>query len=311
MKSKCIILLLVVTGITAGAQDYKLVWEENFEGTELDSKVWTTEYNKNGGGNFEAQFYTPRNVSIRKHPVTGDGCLVLSAKRETYKGRPATSGRVNTAGNLTVKYGKIDVRVKAPKTANGLWPAFWMLGDDIGEVGWPRSGEIDMVEMGHFQGIKEGVQDRYYNGALHWGESWNHGQHPNLAMHHKAGYPLQDDFHVFTLIWTPDSIKMFLDQDKYPDVKPYFYMAIKKSEELNNPGRYFHKPFHFIANLAVGGGFAGLPYYPKKFNIFPALNPNFKKITALPPRGQSADIYIDYIRIYQNGTPGEEFFIKK
>lgn len=139
MRSICISLLLIIASLTIGAQEYKLIWEENFESKELNSDVWTIEYNNKGGGNYEAQYYTPRNVSIQQH-ASGAGCMVLTAKRENYKGRPATSGRVNTAGKMAVKYGKIEVRVKVPKTANGLWPAFWMLGDDIAEVGWPRCG---------------------------------------------------------------------------------------------------------------------------------------------------------------------------
>lgn len=308
MKSICISMLLIIATLSISAQEYKLVWEENFEGGVLDPRIWSTEYNNQGGGNYEAQFYTHRNVSVEKHE-SGANCLVLTARRETYKDRPATSGRVNTQGKLTVKYGKIDVRVKVPKTANGLWPAFWMLGDDITEVGWPRSGEIDIIEIGNYKGIETNTQDRYFNGALHWGEKWDHGRHPSLAMHSVADYSLQEGFHLFTLIWTPDSILMYLDQDRFPDVKPYFYIKISGDDEPNQPARYFHKPFHFIANLAVGGGFTGLPYYPRKINWFPALNKNFRKMTALPPRGESAKMYIDYIRIYQNGTPGEEFYV--
>jgi beta-glucanase (GH16 family) len=309
MKLSYISLLLITCLIHLNAQDYKLVWEENFDNPVLNPQIWNVEYNNNGGGNFEAQYYTPRNVSIEQHP-SGEKCLVLSAKRETYKGRPATSGRVNTAGNLTLKYGRIDVRVQLPATANGLWPAFWMLGDDIAQVGWPRCGEIDIIEVGNVEGIAKNVQDRFFNGALHWGESWNHGQHPNLAIHSVADYSLVDDFQIFTLVWTPDSVTMYLNKDKYPDVKPYFAMSIKGPDEPNHPARYFHKPFHFIGNLAVGGGFTGLPYYPRKFNALPACNENFQKITALPERGKPAKMYIDYIRIYQNGTPGEEFFVK-
>jgi beta-glucanase (GH16 family) len=304
----CSLLLLAL--LQAGAQEYKLIWEENFDNPELNMQIWTPEYNNKGGGNYEAQFYTPRNVRIEKHP-SGVSCMVLSATRETYKGRPATSGRVNTAGKMAVQYGKIDVRVKVPKTANGLWPAFWMLGDDIAQVGWPRCGEIDIIEIGNEKGIEDNVQDRYFNGALHWGEKWNYGMHPNLAMHSVADYSLQEGFHLFTLIWTPDSVKMYLDQDKFPNVKPYFHMSINGPDEPNHPARYFHKPFHFVANLAVGGGFTGLPYYPRKWNVFPSWNKNFRKMTALPPKGEKADMYIDYIKIYQNGTPGEQFYISK
>lgn len=300
----------VLISVFIYSQEYKLIWEEQFDGDKLNENIWTKEYNKRGGGNYEAQFYTPQNVRLVTHS-SGATCLVLSAKRENYRGRPVTSGRVNTAQKLAVQYGKIEIRVKLPNTANGLWPAFWMLGDDLHEVGWPRCGEIDIIEVGHFNGINSNNQDRYFNGALHWGEKWDHGRHPNLAMHSLADYSLKERFHLFTLIWTPDSILMYLDRDKFPNVKPYFHMKISGDDGLNQPARYFHKPFHLIANLAVGGGFTGLPYHPCRINLFPSWNRNFRKITALPPRGQSANLYIDYIRIYQNGTPGEQFIIKK
>jgi beta-glucanase (GH16 family) len=130
-----------------------------------------------------------------------------------------------------------------------------MMGDDHAEVGWPRCGEIDIVEMGNVNGIKRGTQDRYFNGACHWGESFNGGKYPNFGMDATSPYSMQEGFHLFTLIWTPDSINMYLDKDKYPDAKPYFKLGIKGDGSANHPSRYFHKPFHLIANLAVGGQF--------------------------------------------------------
>jgi len=305
-----ILFILNVTFVSAQYEsNYKLVWEENFD-NNLNKKIWTPEKNGTGGGNAEFQFYKPQNVKTEKL-ADGTGCLVLNARRETYKGRPATSGRLNTKGKLTVKYGKIDVRVLIPKTANGLWPAFWLMGDDKNAVGWPKCGEIDVIEMGNDKGIEAGTQNRFFNGACHWGESFNDGNYPNMVQVATSEYSLQDGFHVFTLIWTPDSINMYLDQDKYPYTKPYFAMGIKGDGSANHPSRYFHKPFHLIANLAVGGYFTGLPTPSKEIVKVSADDKNFQKITALPKAGTSAKFYIDYIRIYQNGTPGEEFNIKK
>lgn len=308
MKRITVLILSLIAIKMLLAQEYKLVFEENFEGNAL-SNFWNIEYNNTGGGNAESQYYTPRNVSIEKH-ASGASCLVLTAKRENYKGRPATSGRVNTANKMAVKYGKIDVRVKLPSTANGLWPAFWMMGDDRDSVGWPKCGEIDIIEVGHFDGIAQNKQKYYFNGAMHWGEGWNGGKYPNKATHGVAPDALDEGFQLFTLVWRPDSILMYLNQDIYPDVKPYFTMNIEPSDEYQHPSHYFHKPFHFLANLAVGGTFTGLPYYPRKWNLFPAWNKNFRKITALPKKGETAKMYIDYIRIYQNGTPGEEFYVR-
>ncbi len=288
--------------------EYKIVWEENFDKPALDKSVWNLENNKIGGGNAEFQFYRPDNVSIEKLN-DGNSCLVLSAKKENHNCRPATSGRINTKGKLSIKYGKIDVRVSIPKTANGLWPAFWLMGEDKDQVGWPRCGEIDVIEMGNNKGIENGMTDRFFNGACHWGESFNRGKYPNLVQASVSDYSLQEGFHLFTLIWTPDSINMYLDKDKFPTRKPYFAMSINGENTPGFPARYFHKPFHLIANLAVGGYFTGLPSPSKKAIYVSSKNENFQKITALPVNGTPVKYYIDYIRIYQNGTPGEELNI--
>jgi len=308
MNKVSILMMSLFAYFNVVAQDYKLVFEETFEKNNF-SDYWNIEKNKTGGGNSEAQYYTDRNVSVERM-TTGETCLVLTAKRENYKGRPATSGRVNSANKLTVKYGKIEVRVKLPNTENGLWPAFWMMGDDLSVVGWPKCGEIDIIEVGHADGIAQAKQDRYFNGAMHWGEDWNGGAYPNKATHDEVSYPLDEDFQIFTLYWTPDSIKMYLNQAKFPEAKPYFTMDISKGDGDQHVSKYFHKPFHFLANLAVGGTFTGLPYAPSKWFQNPANDKNFKQITALPAKGHTAKMYIDYIRVYQNGTPGEELNIK-
>jgi beta-glucanase (GH16 family) len=295
-------------GLAQKPSDYKIVWEENFDNAKLDKNIWNLENNRRGGGNAEFQYYSPKSISVEKHSE-GVNCLVLSAVKQRYKGRPAISGRLNTEGKLSVKYGKIEVRVHVPKIADGLWPAFWMMGDDLAKVGWPRCGEIDILEMGNANGIKHGTQDRYFNGACHWGESFNGGKYPNFSMAATSSYSMQEGFHLFTLIWTPDSINMYLDKDKYPDAKPYFKLGIKGDGSANHPSRYFHKPFHLIANLAVGGHFTGLGSPSKKACWISSRNKNFRQITALPQDGSPAKMYIDYVRIYQNGTPGEELNI--
>lgn len=308
-------------------QEYKLVWEDNFE--TLNTSVWTAEKSKRGGGNAEMQYYIPEAATIEMHP-SGVSCLVLNAKRENYEGRPATSARLNTQGKMTFTYGKLEARVHAPKTADGLWPAFWMLGDDIvtvlgdgevtispeelekmGRVVWPRCGEIDMLEMGHKDGIENGMQDRFFNGACHWGENFNDGKYPNKVMTKTADYSLQDGFHLWTLVWTPDSIKMYLDLDKYPDTNPYFEMSIAGDGEPDHPSLYFHKPFHLLTNLAVGGYFTDIPAPEKYPETISEDCEQFQKITALPADGTPAKMYIDYIRLYQRGDKGETFNLSK
>ena len=333
VKLSVFVFAFLLTGCVGNAQKYKLVWEENFDGETLNTSIWTAEKNRRGGGNAEMQYYIPENATIEMHP-SGVRCLVLNAKKENYKDeeggmRPATSARLNTQGKMTFTYGKLEIRVHPPKTADGIWPAFWMLGDDIatdlgdddsidalkeklaktGRVIWPKCGEIDILEMGHADGIKNGTQDRFFNGACHWGEDFNGGRYPNKGMTKTADYPLQDGFHLWTLIWTPDSIKMYLDLDKYPNTAPYFEMSIVGNGEPNHPSKYFHKPFHLLLNLAVGGYFTGIPASDKYQKVIGDDCGQFQKITAFPSDGTPAKMYIDYIRLYQKGDKGETFSI--
>lgn len=276
------------------AQDYKFVWEDNFDHPVLnESKHWTVEVNGDGGGNNEMQYYRRENISIEQH-ASGVNCLVINARKESFGGKLVTSGRLVTRGKVSCKYGKIEARIKLPSTANGLWPAFWMMGEDYSSVGWPKCGEIDILEMGNANGIRNGTQDRYFNGACHWGESWNGGSYPNYAKATTNPYSLQDDFHLYTFIWDATAIRMYLDLDKYPNKAPYYEMTINGPNENNNPSRYFHKPFSILLNLAVGGNFTGITG-----------NNNLSKITALPTDGSNVKMYVDYVRIYQKGVDGE------
>ena len=313
-------LLLAFACLTIACQaqnEYQLQWSDEFDGTELNRDNWNVEDNARGGGNAELQYYTPRNISIEKHPVTGESCLVLTAKKEDYGNRPCTSARLNTQDKVTVHYGKVEARIAFPCTADGLWPAFWMLGnnlatnlgnnDDVdktkaalakqGRVVWPKCGEIDICEMGHHKGIENGTQNRYFNGACHWGESFNNGAYPNVGGFYTADYPVQGDFHLFTLVWTEDSIAMYLDQDKYPETAPYFQLSLR-NKEVNQPGHYFNHPFYLVLNLAVGGFFPNMPAaekYPERITFD---DPSFQRVTALPADGTPVKMYVDYIRVY-------------
>ena len=298
--------------------EWQLVWSDEFDGETLNAAYWNVEDNARGGGNAELQYYSPDNVSVERHPVTGENCLVLTARREDYRNRPCTSARLNTQDKVTVEYGKVEARIAFPHTADGLWPAFWMLGnnlatnlgdnDDIdtqvaqlakeGRVVWPKCGEIDICEMGHHTGIENGTQDRYFNGACHWGESFNNGAYPNVGGFYTADYPVQGDFHLFTLVWTEDSIAMYLDQDKYPETVPYFQLSLR-DKGLNEPGHYFNHPFYLVLNLSVGGFFPAMPAAEKYPEVITADDPSFRKVTALPADGTPVKMYVDYIRVYK------------
>ena len=263
-----------------GLDAYKLVWSDEFDGTELDSRIWNIEVNGNGGGNNELQYYAAGNVSV------ADGCLVLTAKRENMNGKAFTSGRINSMGKAAFMHGRIDARLKMPHTANGLWPAFWLMGNDMSTgTGWPYCGEIDVMEAGNANGIARGTQDRYMGGALHWGPygAQTNWSHPMYATDLTASYSLQDDFHLFSLVWDDAKIEMYLDLDIDPDAKPYFAMNINDRSAENSPGNYFHKQFFILFDLAVGGDYTGIH--------------DTNGITALAdgPR----EMLVDYVRVYQ------------
>jgi len=267
---------------------YTLVWNADFTSASLPSN-WNIENRGDGGGNNELQYYCDKGVSLGLDPNQQKHCLILTATKETYNGKTCTSGRVNTMGHTYFQYGKIEARIWFPNTANGLWPAFWMMGNDINSVGWPACGETDIIELGEKGGFG-GIQDRYLNAALHWGlDKSAHYQDYRLST---SDYSLEDGFHTYTCIWTKDAITMYIDRDAHPDKGPIFSKEIPESQADYAPGKYFHKPFFILLNLAVGGDFTGL------YSI--------TQISALSDGPRS--MYIDWIRVYQSGEEGESFY---
>ena len=269
--------------------EYELVWNEDFTDRALDTDVWNIEVNGDGGGNNELQYYCEKAVTVGAEPTTGKHCLILTATKEHYIDRECTSGRVNSKNKMYYTFGRIDARIKFPRTANGLWPAFWQMGNNFDQVGWPKCGETDIIEMGHQNGFN-GKQDRFFNGAMHVGRAWNADWCD--AQEATWSYSLQDTFHIVTLIWTPSTIDMYMDKEAHPENGAYFHADLEPNEDADyNRQLVFGKPNFVIANLAVGGNFPGI------FNI--------DGISALNNGPQS--LYIDWIRIYQRGDAGESF----
>ena len=279
-------------------EGFKLVWQDDFNGTELDSRTWNIEVTGSGGGNQELQYYRRENVSVE------DGNLVLTARRENFGGLSFTSGRVNSNQKTAFKHGLIQARIKMPKTANGLWPAYWMMGNDINRYGWPRCGEIDIVEMGHFNAITgsyAGWQDRYFSGTLHYGPSASNTDHQQYSQEFTRAQfesitPFEnDEYHIITIYWDDYVLEMYYDMtleewyENNPSVMSrvtYFSRDVTASTDNYAPGKYFQKPFYFLFNLAVGGTFT---------NIY-----NPAQITALPHEGDEAKMYVDWVRVYQD-----------
>lgn len=275
---------------------YRLVWQDLFDNGILNDLRWNVEQNANGGGNHELQYYADREENVRVgDDGQGNGCLILTARRENLGGRQFTSGRVNSRDKVAFTHGKVEASIKLPPTADGLWPAFWMMGNDYGEVGWPKSGETDILEMGNADGIRNGTQDRYFNGAMHWGQGWPAGSYARATT---KSYSLQDgEFHLFTAVWDENEMRMYVDLDRQPLQTPYFRMGITHDDPGNewSPGNYFHKLNFIIFNMAVGGDFTG---------IHEAGN-----ITALnDANGNEASMYVNYVKVYQKGTADEDLY---
>lgn len=227
----------------------------------FDSSVWTKETHEPGWTNQELQAYEPGQVKVGK-----DGSKSVLMLTAEWKNGRIVSGRVNSKGKKSFKYGTISASIKLPETANGLWPAFWMMGDNDKE--WPACGEIDIMEMGDKEGIATGTASRRVNTAIHYG--------PTPASHEQQYHAsavstdLQDgQYHTYTLTW--DESKAIISIDD----KPFHSFDIK-----DNP--YFHDKFFILFNLAVGGTFTGIT--------------DASGVTALK-KGDKATMYVDWIKI--------------
>ncbi len=266
---------------------YRLVWQDLFDNNELNRDRWNVEVVAQPA-NSELQFYLDREENVRVgDDGNGNGCLILTARRETFGRKEFTSGRVNSTKKVSFTHGKIEAAIRLPQTASGLWPAFWMMGDDYDEVGWPRCGETDIMEFGHANGVRNKTSDRFFNGACHWGYYNENGQYPNYARNATWDYSLQDgEFHLFTCIWDDETIAMYCDLDRYPDREPYFTMGITDTATGWSSGNYYHKPNFILFNLAVGGHFPGIT--------------NPEAVTALnDDNDHQASMYVNYVKVYQ------------
>lgn len=238
----------------------KLVWSDEFKKPGLpDSTKWAYEVGGNGWGNNERQFYThqrPENARVEK------GKLIIEARKEAYQGHEYTSARLLTRGKTTWTYGRIEARAKLPK-GTGTWPAVWMLGSNIATAGWPKSGEIDIMEH---VGYDEGV----VHGTVHT-EAYNHNKHTQKGQ----AVTVKDvttDFHLYAIDWTPDRIDFFVDKQNYYSVQK----ADLGPTEAQWP---FDQPFYLLLNLAVGGNWGGSKGIDE---------------TIWPQRME-----VDYVRVYQ------------
>jgi beta-glucanase (GH16 family) len=236
------------------APAWRLAWHDEFDGAALDTTKWVRETGGNGWGNAELEFYTDRVENAR----TANGYLVIEARQETFGNRAYTSARLKTQGLGAWRYGRIEARIQIPR-GQGLWPAFWMLGDNLAQVGWPGCGEIDITE-------NIGKEPGRVHGTVH-GPSYSGANGVSSAYDLSTG-AFADDFHLFAIEWQPGAIQWYVDSIRYKTVTP---------NDLPGPWVYDH-PFFIILNVAVGGNWPGSP---DTTTVFPQT------------------MRVDYVRVYQ------------
>lgn len=239
--------------------DYNLVWADEFSGSEL-SADWSFELGDGcpticGWGSEELQYYKKENTTLV------DGNLIITARKEDAGTRNYTSSRLVTQNKKFFTFGRVDIRAKLPK-GQGFWPGFWMLGANISEVAWPKSGAIHIMEM-------VGGDTDKKNRTLYATTYWDKGG-VNAFSREKTTLPFgifNDEFHVFSIIWDAKKIVWLLD-----GVEHHFL-------DITSPDMdEFQKPFFFIFNTAVGGREPGSP---DASSIFPQ------------------EMKVDYIRVFQ------------
>lgn len=251
--------------------DYHLVWADEFEGTDLDRSTWNIEIDGNGGGNQELQYYTDRHGNLRVE----NGCLIIEARKENYAGRQYTSARINTLGKREFRYGKIEARIAFP-AGGGTWPAFWMMGGNWREIGWPGCGELDIIEH-------VGNQPRMLSFAYHTVmQNGMKGTHWSTTRDYDN---VEQQFHTYGIEWLEeehqgcDRIVFFYDGEPQAMVQ----------EDLLHIDDYCYWPFNrdcfLILNLAIGGNMGG----PVDNRIFQS----------------EVKMLVDWVRVYQRSEMTE------
>jgi beta-glucanase (GH16 family) len=247
--------------IPAGRAGWDLVWQDEFDGDEIDLDNWTYDLGGWGWGNGEAQNYTDRHENAR----TENGLLVIEARKERFEDSYYTSARLKTRGLQEFQYGRFEARLKVP-AGQGVWPAFWMLGanfeQDAAEEAnrWPFVGEIDIMEyVGREPDLVVGtIHGPGYAGAL------------GLTKWNRQDYDIADDWHTFAVEWDTEGVSWFYDDE--------IYHTLGRDAVGPNREWVFDREFFLILNLALGGTLGGIIGLDLEF-----------------PR----NLYVDYVRVYQ------------
>jgi beta-glucanase (GH16 family) len=255
----------VSAGSPAATPTWTLTWSDEFSGATgaaPDPAKWAFDLGGNGWGNQELESYTNRPANVHQD---GGGNLVILANKETYTGadgiqRQYTSARLKTQGLFSQAYGRFEARIKIPK-GQGMWPAFWILGNDIDNVGWPKCGEVDIME-------NIGREPAVNHGSMH-GPGYSAGNSLTASYTMPSGQSLGDDFHVYALEWEPNVARFYVDNTLYETQTP---AALPSGTSW-----VFDHPFFIILNVAVGGSWPGSP---DATTVFPQ------------------NMLVDYVRVY-------------
>lgn len=250
------------------AQARRLVWSDEFngpKGSAVDGSKWVFDKGGDGWGNRELEFYTGNKHNAS---MSGKGHLVITALKESPSSKKQcwygpcrySSARIKTKGKFEQAYGRFEARIKVPY-GQGVWPAFWMLGNDIKTAGWPACGEIDIMEIiGREPSTLYGtLHGPGYSGAESIGDRYN-----------LPGSAFSDSFHVFAVEWEPQSIRWYVDGTLFQTRTP---------ADLPEGAEWvYDHPFFLLLNLAVGGNWPGSP----------------DDTTRFPQK-----MLVDYVRVYQ------------
>ena len=247
------------------AQTYQLMWADEFSGPDgsvPDATKWAIQTGGGGWGNNELESYTARPANVQNL----GGNLIITAVKEDYTGadgiaRHYTSARLQTKGLISQQYGRFEARIKIPR-GQGIWPAFWMLGDNIDTAGWPACGEIDIME-------NIGKEPSIVHGTLHAPGYPPEGY--TSAYTQPSSQSLADDFHVFAVEWEQQQIRLYVDGILYGTDTP-------TGSPQPNSWPFDSQPFFMLLNLAVGGDWPGNP----------------DSTTQFPQQ-----MLVDYVRVYQ------------
>jgi beta-glucanase (GH16 family) len=249
-----------------------LTWSDDFNGaagSAPDASRWGHDTGGGGWGNSELEYYTN---STSNAALDGNGHLVITARKENPAGYSCwygscqyTSARLLTSGKFTQQYGHFEASIKIPR-GQGLWPAFWMLGDNIGSVGWPNSGEIDVME-------NIGREPNTVHGSMH-GPGYSGGNPLTGSYSLPGGAAFADSFHTFAIDWAPGSVAFSVDGAVYERHTP---------ADTNGNQWVFDHPFFIIMNVAVGGTWPGSP---DASTVFPQ------------------QMVVDYVHVYANSGGG-------